>query len=69
VRLMEEQVIAYASEKNFYIQADIAESWGEYQRLMEKAEFDSKGWAVVNVRWIVGKGRILPMTTLKKLYC
>ena len=60
MRLMEEQVIAYASEKNFYIQADIAESWGEYQRLMEKAEFDSKGWAVVNVRRIVGKGGSYP---------
>ncbi|MCF3652938.1 MAG: aldolase [Aigarchaeota archaeon] len=68
VRLLEEQAIAFASEKNFYIQADIAESWGEYQRLVEKAEFDSKGRAVVNVRWIVGKGKILPMTTLKKLY-
>jgi len=66
VRLLEEQAIAFASEKNFYIQADIAESWGEYQRLVEKAEFDSKGRAVVNVRWIVGKGKILPMTTLKK---
>ena len=66
VRLLEEQAIAFASEKNFYIQADIAESWGEYQRLVKKAEFDSKGRAVVNVRWIVGKGKILPMTTLKK---
>ena len=46
--------------KKFYIQADIAESWGEYQRLMGKAEFDSKGRAVVNVRWIVGKGGSYP---------
>ncbi|MCX8170851.1 MAG: aldolase [Candidatus Bathyarchaeota archaeon] len=66
VRLMGGQAVAFASEKNFYIQADIAEVWGEYQRLVEKAEFDSKGRAVVNIRWIVGKGKILPMTTLKK---
>ncbi len=66
VRLMGEQAVAFASEKNFYIQADIAENWGEYQKLVEKAEFDSKGRAVVNVRWVVGKGKILPMTTLKK---
>jgi len=33
---------------------------------LEKAEFDSRGRAVVNVRWVVGKGKILPMTTLKK---
>ena len=59
-------ILAFASEKNFYIQADIADAWGEYQKLVEKAEFDSKGRAVVNVRWVVGKGKILPMTTLKK---
>lgn len=66
VRLMGGQSVAFASEKNFYIQADIAEAWGEYQKLVEKAEFDSKGRTVVNVRWVVGKGKILPMTTLKK---
>ncbi|MEM4733830.1 MAG: aldolase, partial [Candidatus Bathyarchaeia archaeon] len=66
VRLMGELAVAFASEKNFYIQADMADVWGEYQKLVEKAEFDSKGRAVVNVRWVVGKGKILPMTTLKK---
>ena len=65
VRLMADRDVAFSSEKNFYIQADIAETWGEYKRLVEKAEFDTKGRAVVNVRWIVGKGKILPMTTLK----
>ncbi|MEM2401424.1 MAG: hypothetical protein QW825_02720 [Candidatus Bathyarchaeia archaeon] len=66
VRLMGNRAVAFASEKNFYIQADIANVWGEYQRLVDKAEFDSMGRAVVNIRWIVGKGRVLPMTTLKK---
>jgi len=66
VRLMADQSVAFSSEKNSYIQADIAEVWGEYQKLVDKAEFDSKGKAVVNVRWIVGKGKMLPMTTLKK---
>lgn len=66
VRLLGGQAVAFASEKNFYIQADIANIWGEYQKLVEKVEFDSKGRAVVNVRWVVGKGKILPMTTLRK---
>ncbi len=65
VRFMADQNVAFGSEKNFYIQADIAETWGEYKKLVEKAEFDAKGRAVVNVRWIVGKGKILPLTTLK----
>ena len=48
VRLMGQQALAFASEKNFYIRADIADNWGEYQKLVEKTEFDSKGRAVVN---------------------
>ncbi|MFW6110914.1 MAG: HPr kinase/phosphorylase [Thermoproteota archaeon] len=66
VRLTADQALAFSSEKNFYIQADIADSWDEYRQLVDKAEFDSEGRAVVNVRWVVGKGKILPMTTLKK---
>jgi len=66
VRFMSDQSVAFSSEKNYYIQADIAENWGEYKNLVDKAEFDSKGRAVVNVRWVVGKGKVLPMTTLKK---
>ena len=65
VRFMADQDVAFSSEKNFYIQADIAKTWGEYKKLVEKAEFDAKGRAVVNVRWIVGKGKILPLTTLR----
>ena len=66
VRFMADQAVAFSSEKNSYIQADIAEVWGEYKKLVDKAEFDTKGKAVVNVRWVVGKGKMLPMTTLKK---
>ncbi len=65
VRFLAEENMAFSSEKNFYVQADIAETWGEYQKLVDKAEFDAKGRAVVNVRWIVGKGKILPLTTLR----
>ena len=65
VRFLAEENVAFSSEKNFYVQADIAETWGEYKGLVDKAEFDAKGRAVVNVRWIVGKGKILPITTLR----
>lgn len=65
VRFLAKENVAFGSEKNFYIQADMAETWGEYKKLVEKAEFDAKGRAVVNVGWIVGKGKILPLTTLR----
>ncbi|MEJ5327337.1 MAG: aldolase [Candidatus Bathyarchaeia archaeon] len=64
VRFMADQNVAFSSEKNFYIQADIAEIWGEYKSLVDKAEFDARGRAIVNIRWIVGKGKIFPMTPL-----
>lgn len=66
VRFMAGQAVAFSSEKNNYIQADIAQNWKEYEDLVNKAELDLKGRAIVNIRWVVGKGKILPMTTLKK---
>ena len=33
--------------------------------MVEGAAFDHKGRAVVDLRWVVGKGRILPLTTLQ----
>lgn len=68
VRLMGERPRAFASEKKFYIQADIAEIWGEYKGLINVAEFNSKGRAVANARWVVGKEKIMPVRSLKKAY-
>ncbi len=63
-RVYGEDILAYGSEKNFYIRADLAEIWKEFSGLMDKAAFDEKGRAVVDLRWVIGKGRILPLTTL-----
>ena len=65
VRFLADENVAFGSEKNFYIQADIAETWDEYEDLVSKAQFDAKGRAIVDVRWIVGKGKVLPLTTLR----
>ena len=67
VRLSNREPLAFGSEKNFYIEADIAKIWNEYEQLVDKAVFDQKGRAVVNVRWIAGSGGVIPMTTLKKI--
>jgi hypothetical protein len=60
-------ILAYSSEKNFYIRADLAKIWSEFSWLVEHAEFDGDGRAVVDLRLATGKGRILPLTTLAKL--
>ena len=67
VRLSSREPLAFGSEKNCYIEADIGKIWNEYERLVDKAKFDQKGRAVVNVRWIVGAGGVIPMTTMKKI--
>jgi hypothetical protein len=67
VRLSGKRPLAYGSEKNFYVEGDIASSWPEYQGLVDKAHFDNKGRAIVNVRWTVGQGGVTPMTTMYRV--
>ena len=66
-RVYGRDILAYSSEKNFYIRADLAKIWSEFDGLVERAEFDGEGRAVVDLRLAIGKGRILPLTTLRKL--
>lgn len=66
-RVYGEDILAYGSEKNFYIRADLSEIWKEYSGLVQKAVFDKKGRSVVDLRWVIGKGRILPLTTLENV--
>ncbi len=65
VRLSSRESLAFGSEKNSYIEADIGKIWGQYERLVENVHFDPQGRAVVNVRWIVGAGGVIPMTTMQ----
>jgi hypothetical protein len=67
VRLSSREPLAFGSEKNTYIQADIGKIWNEYERLVDKAMFDQRGRAIVNVRWIVGNGGVIPMATINKI--
>jgi adenylate kinase family enzyme len=66
-RVYGRDILAYSSEKNFYIRADLAKIWSEFEWLVERAELDGEGRAIVDLRLAIGKGRILPLTTLTKL--
>lgn len=66
-RVYGEEILAYGSEKNFYIQEDLATIWKEFDGLVPNNSFDHDKRAVADIRWVIGKGRILPMTTLKTL--
>jgi hypothetical protein len=41
--------LAVGSEKNF-IDAGLGKIWNNYERLVDKAKFDKRGRAIVNVR-------------------
>jgi hypothetical protein len=66
-RVFGQDILAYGSEKNFYVRADLATVWPEFRDLVSRAEMDPEGRGVVDLRWMVGKGRILPLTTLRQL--
>ncbi|HEX3001841.1 MAG TPA: aldolase [Methanoregula sp.] len=59
------EILAYGSEKNFYIRQDLESVWKEYGGLVRADEYDRNGRAVADIRWVIGKGRLLPMTTLR----
>jgi len=67
VRVSDRRPVAYGSEKNCYIDADIGTIWDEYRELVEKAKFDNRQRAVVNVRWVTGKGSVVPLTTIHEV--
>lgn len=64
-RVYGNDVFAYGSEKNFYIRADLAKAWPAFEDLVGRADLDAEERAVVDLRSVVGKGRVLPMTTLR----
>jgi hypothetical protein len=63
-RVFGPDILAYSSEKNFYIAEDLGTIWKQFGGLVPAGEFDHNGRAVADIRWVIGKGRILPMTTL-----
>ncbi|MDI9644123.1 MAG: hypothetical protein QFX35_02750 [Candidatus Verstraetearchaeota archaeon] len=67
VRVYERSLLAYGSEKNCYVDADLGQIWKEYQHMLDRAVFDKRGRAVVNARWVVGNDGVIPMTVMKKV--
>ena len=67
VRLSSQLPLAFGSEKNCYIEADLGKIWNKYESLVDKTKFDQRGRAIVNMRWIVGGGGVIPMTTMHKI--
>jgi len=67
VRMYERSALAFGSEKNCYVDADLGRIWTEYKNMLDGALFDKKGRAVVNARWVVGNDGVIPLTTINKV--
>jgi len=67
VRIYERSALAYGSEKNCYVDADLGKIWNEYEETLERVVVDKRGRAVVNARWVVGIDGVVPLTTMKKV--
>ncbi len=64
-RFFGEDVVAYGSENESYIRADVGDVWHEYESLVKIARFDNKNRAVVDISRIVGRGNIRESVPLK----
>jgi hypothetical protein len=62
-RVFGQDILAYGSERNFYIRQDLATIWTEYAGLVADTEYDADGRAVADLRWVIGNGRRFPRTT------
>ncbi len=58
VRLMGEDVIIFASEKNSYIRDDLAHNWPEFAKKLYDVSKDSHGRSIVDVKRIFGEDKI-----------
>lgn len=68
VKLGNGRPIAYGSEKNCYIDADIGDVWEEYKPLVNYVKFDNKGRGIANVRWVAGESSVIAMTKVRYVF-
>ncbi|MBI2079751.1 hypothetical protein HYT84_03230 [Candidatus Micrarchaeota archaeon] len=65
VRVLENDILTFSSEKNSYIREDLAQIWPQFREKLDKIKKDNKGRAIVDIRRIFGGDRIRERSTLK----
>ncbi len=68
VRVYERSALAYGSEKNCYVDAELSKIWTKYKDMLERVVVDKRGRAIVNARWVVGIDGVVPLTKMKKIF-
>mgnify|MGYP001439746386 CR=1 FL=1 len=65
-RIFENGIMVYSSEKNSYIRDDIAESWGEYKKLILEVSLDERKRGIADVNRLFN-GRIRESSNLEAI--
>lgn len=68
VRVYEKSALAYGSEKNCYVDAELGKIWAKYREILNRVVVDKSGRAVVNARWVVGVDGVVPLTKIEKIF-
>jgi hypothetical protein len=58
VRLMNDEVLTYSSERNSYIRCNLGDIWPFYGKKLKSAVVDNKNRAVIDVKRLLGGNRI-----------
>lgn len=67
VRFFRKEATAMSSEKEVYIRGGIEKSWKDFEPLLKDARFDKDGRAIVNLKNLLGGGKIRQITSLSNL--
>ncbi len=62
-----ERPLAYASERRSYVRSDIGDFWEKFRGIVENAEKDNAGRAIVDVSDAMGEERVKAETVLERI--
>ena len=65
VRMTDEDILAFSSEKNSYIRSDLAKTWPQLKKKLGGLKLDNRERAIVDVKKMFGSDRIRRDSTLK----
>jgi len=67
VRLLDDEILAYSSERNSYIRGDLGDAWPEYRKKLKDTRKDLRNRAVVDVKRMLGSNKQRSRSALNKV--
>ncbi|MBD3209836.1 hypothetical protein GF318_00460 [Candidatus Micrarchaeota archaeon] len=67
VRLVDDDILVFASERNSYIRCNLGDVWPEFRKKLNGVKADSKNRAIVDVKRMLGTGKTRKNSTMEKV--